>query len=218
MKSPFSWRCGVYFPKSKLHSRGVTTVIRTHFAPTTGRYNHLITSQRRIKGMQRGIRVDLELSRFVQTGYVPPQSLPETQHVIQYMRTHKLTPVHAQLPVAYEPLRLATCLDLVCLGEDGSHTIVEIKCGYRYRECSSGTLLTSVIGKNPTVPVVDSPLHQHQLQTLLGQWLFDRSFPQLVRNSNPLLLYTSASGVTAYRGCDFALRLGDIEHVLSETT
>jgi hypothetical protein len=94
------------------------------------------------------------------------------------------------LVVAWREGRIATMIDLVLYDETQEEIIiVEIKSGCEYRNLSTGSKL-----KHLKENVTDAPVHQHQLQVVLGKELFRRTYPECKKQVRALLVYVSKEG------------------------
>jgi hypothetical protein len=184
----------VYFG-NKRWSRGVTTVIQKLFA-SSYRYGKLQQRHKcqrglhRRRAVRRGHIVDKVLCRWVNGQHLRCRVV-EPKALINQFELLRWKPVASQLVVAWSNARIATKIDLVLYDENQQKLlIVEIKSGCHYRRCSTknGTL-------NFIRPVVsDAPIHQHQLQALLGKELFLQTYPQWRdRLIESVLVYVSAT-------------------------
>jgi hypothetical protein len=81
-------------------------------------------------------------------------------------------------------------IDLVLFDETLDEIIiVEIKSGCEYRNVSTGSKLQHL-----KEDVTDAPVHQHQLQVLLGKELFRRTYLECTKRVRALLVYVSKEG------------------------
>lgn len=213
-------RRSVYFGEKKW-SRGVTTVIKKIFA-SSYTYKKLRMKHVCAKGLKknhakrRGMLVDSIIEKWV-SGQTIKCRIYEPRMLIRKFESMSWIPVASQLVVAYETARLATKIDLILYDElENILRIIEVKTGYHYRRCST---------KNGTLmhirPVVDnSPLHQHQLQALIGKWLFLKTYPQWENKSvESVVVYVSTEGqIEMITEQDFQVKFSTIvENVLIRT-
>lgn len=185
----------VYFGNRRW-SRGVTTVIKKLFA-SSYTYQKLTMKHMCSRGLRqkqakrRGQLIDTVVGKWV-NGHRIKCRTQEPTALIHYFERNHWKPVSSQLVVAYPTARLATKIDVVLY--DTVHDtllIVEVKSGYHYRKCSTlnGTL------KFVRPIVSNCPLHQHQLQALLGKWLFLETYPQWTnRKVEAVVVYVSSDG------------------------
>jgi hypothetical protein len=186
----------VYFGKRKW-SRGVTKVIKKIFAPSY-RYTKLRrsgTTPRATglpfrKARRRGKLVDTTLDKWVK-GLKTRCRILEPLALIKLFESRHWSPVASQLVVAWREGRIATMIDLV-LHDDLTDRIllVEIKSGCEYRNQSTGSRLKNM----GSCTVTDAPLHQHQLQILLGKDLFHRTYPKCTKPVDSILIYVAKDG------------------------
>jgi hypothetical protein len=114
----------------------------------------------------------------------------EARPIITLFECRGWTPLASQLVVAWREGRIATMIDLVLYDENQEEIIiVEIKSGCEYRNLSTGSKL-KYLKEN----VTDAPIHQHQLQVLLGKELFQRTYPDCKKKVRALLVYISKEG------------------------
>ena len=187
-------------------SRGLTTVIRAVFAPTY-RFKKLCRTTcpgglRLRAAKRRGRAIDEALARWVQTPTTYRSTLNEPDVLIRLFTGHGWLPVDAQLVVAWPDARLATRIDLV-LYDPGRNmlVVVEMKSGCAYRRVAHGTL-------HNVVPITsNAPLHQHQLQALLGKELLLQTYPKWTRSAvEAVVVYvTTAYQVELVREPDFGV-------------
>lgn len=188
-------RRSVYFGGKKW-SRGVTTVIKQLFAPSY-KFNKLQMKHVCEKGLRkrhakrRGVLVDDIIGKWV-SGYHVKCRIQEPRMLIKHFELMKWLPVSSQLVVACQEARLATKVDIVLYDSPNDILrIVEVKTGYHYRRCSTRDGILRHV--RPTVN--NSPLHQHQLQALIGKWLFLKTYPQWVnKHVESVVVYVSNDG------------------------
>jgi hypothetical protein len=187
----------VYFG-NKSWSRGVTTVIKNVFA-TAYTYNKLRMRHvcpkglRKRRAVRRGHIIDNTIDRWV-NGLSLKCRVKEPRMLIQLFESLAWKPIASQLVVAYPEARIATKIDIVLYDtRRDTLLIVEVKSGCHYRRCTTkdGTL-------QHIRPIVnDSPLHQHQLQSLIGKLLFLKTYPHWSALSvESVVVYVSTSGDT----------------------
>jgi hypothetical protein len=185
----------VYFGQKKW-SRGVTTVIKKVFAPSYV-YRRLQRSKDIVKtglpfrkARRRGKLVDEVLGKWVRGGKTRCRIL-EARALIELFESRRWLPLASQLVVGWREGRIATMIDVVLHDEVTDQIlIVEIKSGCEYRHVSTGSCMKCL--QSSDVP--DSPLHQHQLQTLLGKELFNRTYKECTKSVRGVLIYVGKDG------------------------
>ena len=187
----------VYFGQRRW-SRGVTTVIKKIFAPSYKYCRLPRRDSRKVctglpfrKARRRGILVDSILEKWA-LGHKTRCRILEPRAIIRLFESRHWSPLASQLVVGWREGRIATMIDLVLHDENMDQVlIVEIKTGCEYRNVSTGSCLTNL----GSTTITDSPLHQHQLQALLGKELFRRTYPNCTKNVQSILVYVSKDGL-----------------------
>jgi hypothetical protein len=182
----------VYFG-NKMWSRGVTTTIRKVFAPSyafsklkRGKYTRGLKKRDAIR---RGHAIDHTLQCWSDGRYSKRFRLVEPKAIIKYFEQRCWNPLASQLVVAWPSGRIATKLDLVLHDTERDQIlIVEIKSGCGYRTLSNDVM------RHIRPNVSNSALHQHQLQTLLGKYLFQKTYPDCTLHVRSILLYVALDG------------------------
>jgi hypothetical protein len=202
----------VYFGQ-KRWSRGVTKVIKNVFVPgykyqnIRGRHKCTRGLVKR-KSLRRGHLVDTVLQEWA-NGKPLRCRIKEPKAVVSYFNQCGWVPISSQLVVAWPEARIATKLDLVLHDPILDKVIVvEIKTGCHYRRCSTSTGTIKHMG--PTA-ISDAPLHQHQLQALIGKQLLLKTYAlDQIQSVEALLLYVSVDGeVEVFREPDFQVKYSD---------
>jgi hypothetical protein len=184
----------VYFGH-KRWSRGVTKVIQKVFCPSfvfkkikRGSYVPGLTKR---KAKKRGHLVDQIIENWV-LGKPTRCRILEPRSIINIMEELEWVPIASQLVVAWPEARLATKIDLVVYCETTNKIIVvEIKTGCGYRRCSTPNGFLHHLRPK----VSNAPIHQHQLQIILGKELLARTYPNWSRNNiEAVLIYVSTDG------------------------
>jgi hypothetical protein len=184
----------VYFGQRKW-SRGVTTVIKKVFA-SSYRYAKLPRRSRATglpfrKARRRGKLVDGILDKWVR-GEKTRCRIAEGRAIIQLFESRHWEPVASQLVVAWREGRIATMIDIVLHDVSTDEIlVVEIKSGCEYRYLTTGSNLKNL---GPSCTVTDAPIHQHQLQVLLGKDLFHRTYPSCTKKVQAVLVYAAKDG------------------------
>lgn len=169
----------VYFG-AKRWSRGVTKVVKSVFAPdyrfTKLKRGQCATGLPKRQAKRRGHAIDRVLEQWAHGLPTHRSRLKEPKTLIQTFESHGWHPVSSQLTVAWPDARIGTRIDLV-LYDSERHKIVavEVKSGCGYRRKSHGML------RHLFPRVSNAPLHQHQLQILLGKELLARTYPAWAR-------------------------------------
>jgi hypothetical protein len=173
--SMYTWMgLGVRFTASRTWSRGVTRVVssvffpRYKFANLRGTRKLWKSACSRRRAIARGTLVDRQIERCTPHHASPCLgAIDETRSLFAYLNKRYIA-WECQHTVASEDWRLATRLDVVGQGHDGTYTAIEVKTGFAYRRCTSrwGTMVA-----HPQI--TDAPVNQHLLQALLGALLFE---------------------------------------------
>lgn len=209
----------VYFG-NKRWSRGVTTVIQKVFCPSFSfkqiKQSTYVPGLPKRRAIRRGHLVDRTLDRWVHNKPLRCR-VPEPRLLVQTFLDMGWLSIASQLPVAWSDARLATKIDLV-LYEPSTMTIlvVEVKTGYGYRRCPTKNGYLRYI--HPRVN--NSPLHQHQLQALIGKELFSRTYTTCTRDKieSVLIYISSACEIEMIREQDFSVKYTtDIDNILLRT-
>jgi hypothetical protein len=171
----YTWHTRSVYFGAKRWSRGVTTVVKRLFAPsyryTKLKRGHCPVGLPKRQARRRGHAIDHTLHKWAGGQAITRSRLKEPRTLIQTFEARGWTPVCSQLVVAWPAARLATKIDLVLHDRARNKIIVvEVKSGCGYRRKSHGVMRHIV----PTVS--NAPLHQHQLQVLLGRMLFARTY------------------------------------------
>jgi hypothetical protein len=177
----------VYFG-NKNWSRGVTKVVKNVFAPDfrfsklrRGKWSPGLPKKQAIR---RGHAIDRVLHQWVYGLPFNRSRLKEPKLVIQTFNALGWVPVHSQLAVAWPEARLATKIDLVLMDTSRNKLIVvEMKSGCGYRRVSHG-MLRHIVPK-----VSNAPIHQHQLQVLMGKELLARNYERWSRADIECVLF-----------------------------
>ena len=173
--------------------RGVTVVIRRvfarsfRFAKLQGPRPRRCLSRRGARSA--GKRLDALVTRWA-SGRALGRVTPGMRALMRACSDRGWVPVGAQVPVVWPAARLATCIDLVL--HDAARdrlVVVEVKSGCAYRHLHHGYL------SHIRPRVTNSPLHQHQLLTVLGKELLARTYPHWARSSIDMaLVYVADDG------------------------
>jgi hypothetical protein len=166
-------------------------VIKDVFAPgfryTKLKRGHCAVGLRKRQAIRRGHAIDRVLDTWASGLSTKRSRIREPKTLIQTFDTHGWIPLSSQLTVAWPEARIATKIDLVLHDAMRDKVmVVEIKSGCGYRRKSHGML-------GHVVPSVsNAPLHQHQLQVLLGKELFARTYTKWSRTDiECVLVYIS---------------------------
>lgn len=200
--------CLVSWQRKLTNMRGITKLISLRFAPNF-RYRDVRRRPSNRGGLayrsarRRGQAVDRALSAWAASGGTACSTrLAEVRAIVAWFGTHlpDFEPVQGQFPVSWADAQLATKLDLLMIDPvREQYLVVEIKCGCMARRCQTVTPhhLTCYPGVDHTL------LHQHQLQTVLGTYMFEQ---MLHVRARMLLLYVSRTGeVEAISGDRFGV-------------
>jgi hypothetical protein len=187
----YTWRArSVYFGNKKW-SRGVTKVIKRIFAPdfkyTKLKRGHCSVGLPKKRAQRRGHAIDRVIHQWACGLSIKRSRVKEPIALINTFVSHGWTPVISQLVVAWPEARLATKIDLVLYDTLRNKIIVvEIKSGCGYRRKSHG-MLRHIIPR-----VSNAPIHQDELQVLLGRELFARTYTKWSRDDiECVLVYVS---------------------------
>jgi len=177
---------------------GITKLIPKVFAPTW-RFKDLKWKPKNIGGLKkraakkRGNRIDSELNGEV----LFEKTCPETKLIYKVLHDMKLDIVATQMYVKQGSLK--TFLDMVVRHQEtGQQYIIEIKRGCEYRRC--GTQDGILRFQNKTLN--DCLLHQHQMQVLIGRWLFGDE-----NRTGVLLIYVNETRVEVLQEYEFEVEL-----------
>lgn len=159
---------GVTFTKSGLRSKGIHKTIKNIFAPFYN-YKNLKNKPTNIGGLnlrqakKKGKLIDRQLSSSNKTSLCK-----ETKALLAKLKELNLSIIETQYTVANEETRLATQIDMIVKHKETSVIyLIETKYSCAYRNCFIENL------QFQTTKVNDSLLHQHQLQILIGRWLYN---------------------------------------------
>ena len=211
----------VYFGK-RIWSRGVTKTIRRIFA-SSYRFSQLRRRRKsqehvglpRRQAKRRGQAIDRTLAQWVNGQSLTRTRIQEPAVLLKVFAKHGWTPIGSQVVVAWPAARLATCIDLVLYDAQAERVVVvEIKSGCLYRRESHGHLA------HVHPKVTNAPLHQHQLQAVLGKELLVRTYPQWNRSQvECVLLYVTHELATELvREGDFGVQYSQrIQDILLRT-
>ncbi len=122
--------------------------------------------------------------------------LPETEQLLRYMHTQKLTPVGTQVPVASG--KVGTQVDLVLAVETGEHIVCELKAGCDTNFHHSKTMPAPFEGFLYTTH------REHQLQTIMTSRLYTKTFPAR-KVKPPRLIRIDRAGLHVYLPPQWAL-------------
>jgi hypothetical protein len=211
---------GVYFG-SRTWSRGVTKTIRRIFA-STYRFSQLPRRRcLRLAGLpykqakRRGHAIDRTLSRWASGQSLARTKIKEPGVLLEIFTVRGWKPVGSQVVVAWPEARLATRIDLVLFDSTTQRLlVVEVKSGCLYRRQSHGYLA------HVQPRVTNAPLHQHQLQVVLGKELLVRTYPQWTRSQvDCVLIYVNHHLETeVVEECEFGIQYSScIRDVLLRT-
>ncbi len=124
------------------------------------------------KGLERGRRVDAELSRWADSGAKVKH--PFARKFVAWCRRERLAPVASQVCVSDATANVGTLVDLVLMDGAGRLLVIELKCGFGgHYDAASGRLCA------PFGPAPDSPRNQHLLQVAFTAHMFGLTFPEL---------------------------------------
>lgn len=174
---------------------GITEVIKKKFAPTY-KYKKLISVPKNPGGLKkraaqrRGKRLDLEIFN-ISKDKLQRKPCAETKNLLNKLKEMDLEIVESQKYVALNHLN--TYIDLIVKDKSNKLYICEIKRGCHYRLCSTKDGKLKYQSKN----LSDCPLYQHQMQTLIGRWLYQTS----QKTSEPigvLLFYIDESNIEVF--------------------
>ncbi len=187
---------GVTFTKTGQRSKGVHKTIKCLFAPCYD-FKKLTNKPQNTGGLKlklakrRGKLIDKQLSSIK-----PCKPIQEVLILKNKFIELGLEIIHSQYVVANEETRLATPIDLIVKHKETDQIyLVEIKYGCHYRSCFVGDL------KFQTKSINDCLLHQHQLQILIGRWLYNKS------NIGVLLIYLDSDQINIYTEDQFEAKL-----------
>ena len=211
----YTWKGRSVYFGNRMWSRGLTKVIQHVFAPNY-RFQRLprrlTGTLRRGAAKKRGHAIDQAMSRWVHAPTVRT-SLHEVRTLITLFESYCWVPIAAQLVVAWPGARLATKIDLVLSDGHERLYVIEIKSGCLYRRASHGML------RHCTPPVSNAPIHQHQLQALLGKELLVRTYPTWSRaNVESILVYVTPDAVEMIREAEFGVTYTDTMRQILEQT
>ena len=113
----------------------------------------------------------------------------ETDAVIRFMITKKLSPVSTQTPVASGAV--GTQLDLLCKNADNEHIVIEMKTGCE-KSFTHGKMMPA-----PFQTLLFNTHREHILQTLMTSRCYRRTYPTR-KVGAPLLLRSSRDGIHVY--------------------
>jgi hypothetical protein len=133
--------------------------------------------------------LDKDLKAFCEKGTVP--SSKEAKTVLHELNAQGYKILASQHHVCDKSLQLFTHIDLLLEHKDGKRVVAEVKTGCLYRRCSTpqGKFLYQ-----PDSSLGDCPLHQHQMQALLGRHLYLCTHPEFKDSCGVLLLYVDDHG------------------------
>jgi hypothetical protein len=183
------------FCLGKTRLRGITRVAREVFYPQEKRVRYTPDFPDRKaapgSGFSRGLRVDREITTWVNSGRRPAGAHKWTIDIAKVLNREGLTPLRAQVAVHDQSSRLGTACDLVCASSCGHFVVVELKCGYEGGYAKSRGFMQKSLQGLP-----DSPYCQHQLQLILTMHLFSKTFG--VRTVKGIVVRASREGVYLY--------------------
>lgn len=180
---------------------GVTKRIRKVFAPTW-QFKRL-TIPKHVGGMKksaakrRGKRIDREMDAITKDTPIK-RTCRETKALLKFFESRNVTLCHSQYKVSLK--LLSTFLDLVVIDPDGKLYVVEIKRGCHYRHIDNGHL-------NHHTNVTNCLLHQHQLQAMIGRWLYETQ--EQVKNVGCILIYVENDDIEVYDEDQFVVELNE---------
>tara|TARA_B110000046_G_C12995362_1_gene399796 strand:+ start:751 stop:1431 length:681 start_codon:yes stop_codon:yes gene_type:complete len=218
-ETSYVWKTRSVYFGAKRWSRGVTRIIRRLFVPDYrfGKLKRLRPSSGLPKrqAKRRGHGIDRALMQWSAGQSIGRCRIQEPRALITAFTDHGWVPAGAQVVVAWPAARIATRLDLV-LYDSARHKVivVEIKSGCLYRRESHARM------RHVRPVVSNAPLHQHQLQTVLGRELFLRTYTHWDPGDvECLLVYvTPDCTVEMIHGRDFAVTYGShVETLLLNT-
>ena len=181
---------GVTFEATKKRSKGIHKTIKCLFAPSYD-YKKLTKIPKNKGGLsfqkakRKGKLIDSQISGFFAGTNTKP--CKEVLLLLFELSLKNLEIIGTQVTVADETSRLATPIDLVVIDKETLKiTVVEIKYGCNYRHCFTidGALKYQKTNLN------DCLFHQHQLQILIGKWMYQKETKQEV---NALLIYINGN-------------------------
>ncbi len=186
---------GVTFLSTGKRSKGVHKTIKCLFAPNFN-YKNLKHKPLNKGGLplraakRRGKLIDKQLL------HTSKRPVSEVKTLLTKFKELNLEIIHKQYTVANEQTRLATPIDLIVKHKTTNKIyLVEIKYGCHYRNCFIGDL------KYQDKKTNDCLLHQHQLQILIGRWLYGQE------NIGVLLIYLDGTDVLVYEEDQFEAKL-----------
>ncbi len=183
--------------KKKKKMPGITKLIPKVFCPSF-KFKNLVKKPQNTGGLKkraakkRGNRLDNELSNNIIL-----KTCKETRLIRECLKEMKLEIELTQ--VLAQEQNVKTFLDLIVKhSESGKRYVVELKRGCEYRRCGTknGTLLFQ------TSCLSDAPLYQHQLQVLIGRWLYKHEHDYGV-----LLIYVNETKVEVFQESDMDTKL-----------
>ena len=207
--------------ETKKRYKGVTTTARRVFyqdyvyrhasvAPTSTR----APPSKGIKGIQRGNRVDRELSEWANGTTGGVKSHAYSEKVASAMSKLGLVPIAGQVPVFDDDIMIATAVDMVCYSKKTRGTVLcEIKCGWNgagaYKQ-ASGRMHSAMHGFD------NSPANQHQIQLAMTHYLFGVTFGTNLHES--YVVRVADKGVYFYKLEDPVMkRIGRVCLAMSES-
>ncbi len=192
---------GITFANTTTRSKGIHKTIKYIFAPTFD-YDKIQDKPRNMGGLcfraarQKGKQIDTELHRNT------TKKCPETNALLLLLKNENYKIEATQVVVGDEKSRLATLVDMIVTKENKKF-IVEIKYGCLYRYC--GTAHGRI--KHQQSYLSDCAFHQHQLQVLIGRWLYEQTFPN-EKDVGVLLIYINTdTSVEIFKEDFFAVQM-----------
>ncbi len=177
---------------------GITKLIHTVFAPQW-RFKRLTHRPKNPHGLKRraackrGKQLDKECKINTQI------KSKEGKLLQSAFANWGWTILHTQVLVRFENLH--TFIDLIVRDSFNQEWIIEIKRGYVYKKCAVGWL------KHQSKAVPDAALYQHQMQVLIGKWLWEKNHEgKTIRHA---LIYVNESQVEKWNDVQFRAILSE---------
>ncbi len=196
---------GVVFPNTKTKSKGIHKTIQNVFAPSF-HFERLLDKPKNVGGLsfkaakKKGKQIDRELNN----NHSSTKKCSEVKSLLAELQKREFEIVGTQVTVSDESTRLATLIDMIVIQTKTNRKfIVEIKYSCLYRYCSTfqGSLKFQDSFLN------DCLFHQHQLQALIGRWLYQQTFPK-ESDLGALLIYINTdSTIEIFDEDYFAVRM-----------
>jgi hypothetical protein len=167
----------------KKRTRGITTLLRECFYPTYSFYRAKHGEATKggpklpgAQGMVRGKLVDEQISAIINGDTVQKKHI-FTTFVFNALKKAKFAPQFSQVVVFDETANLATAVDIVCVDENGTPVLIELKCSSdaRYNQYS-GNMQGAMQHKR------NSLANQHVLQAQITRVLWEKTYHMFARS------------------------------------